>query len=198
MITIGLTGSIAMGKSEVAAILRAEGIPVFDADHEVHKLYDSKEGAALLQELAPDAVIEHRVDRQRLSDIVVKNPDRLGPIEKVIHAEIARRRKIFASQSERGGHGIIAVDVPLLFEKAGDKDVDVTVVVSAPAQVQRARAMARPGMTEAKLDMILQRQMPDAEKQQRADHVIHNTGSLDDLRNKTLAILATIRKEHRF
>jgi dephospho-CoA kinase len=197
MIIIGLTGSIAMGKSEVANILRTEGLPVFDADQEVHALYDSEQGADLLKDLAPDAIVNGRVDRQRLSRIVVEKPQCLEQLETIIHAEIARRRKTFTTNAEAEGHGIIGVDIPLLFEKAGDKDVDVTIVVSAPGEIQHKRALARPGMTEKKLEMILNRQMSDAEKQRRADYVIHNTGTLAELRRETLAVLAAIRKEHR-
>ncbi len=197
MIIIGLTGSIAMGKSEVANILRGEGLPVFDADREVHALYDSRDGAILLRDLAPEAIVDAHVDRQRLSSLIVAEPQLLEQLEKIIHAEIAKRRKSFVATAEAKGHAMVVADIPLLFEKAGDKEVDVTIVVSAPSGLQRKRALARPGMTADKLALILKRQMPDAEKQQRADHVIHNTGSLADLRNKTLAVLAAIRKEHR-
>ena len=197
MIVIGLTGSIAMGKSEVANILRAEGLPLFDADREVHALYDSSHGATLLRDLAPEAIVDGHVDRQRLSRLVVAEPHLLKQLEKIVHAEIAQRRKTFVATAEAKGHAMVVADIPLLFEKDGDKEVDVTVVVSAPSQLQRMRALARPGMTADKLEMILKRQMPDAEKQQRADHVIDNTGTLVDLRNKTLAVLTAIRKEHR-
>jgi dephospho-CoA kinase len=197
MIVIGLTGSIAMGKSEVANIMRREGIPVFDADHEVHTLYASPEGAKLLMPFAPDAIIDGHVDRQKLSGLVVDDPRKLDQLEKIIHAEIAIRRKTFNAKAESDGHSMAVVDVPLLFEKAADREVDVTVVVSAPLAHQRTRALARPGMTEEKLDMILKRQMPDVEKQARANYVIHNTGSLEDLRTHTLALLVAIRKQHR-
>ncbi len=197
MIVIGLTGSIAMGKSEVAKIFRSQSIPVFDADQEVHALYDSPEGAKLLLPLAPDAIVDGHVDRQRLSRIVVEDPQQLIQLEKTVHAEIARRRKKFTIRAEHAGHPIVVVDVPLLFEKSGETDVDVTIVVSAPLDKQRQRALARPGMTAEKLDMILKRQMPDAEKQARANHVIYNTGSMEDLQMHALAVLTAIQKEHR-
>jgi dephospho-CoA kinase len=196
MMVIAVTGSIAMGKSEVVAVLRDQGLPVFDADAEVHRLYESAEGVALLQPLVPTAIDHGRVDRQRLSRLVIEDPALLTRLEKIIHAEIASRRKDFIAQAEREGHGCVVVDVPLLFETASDKDVNITIVVSAAAHLQRQRALARPGMTEAKLDMILARQMPDLEKQKRADYVIHNTGTLDALRSATLSVLANIRKEH--
>jgi dephospho-CoA kinase len=196
MIVIGLTGSIAMGKSEVAKVMRQASLPVFDADKEVHALYDSAEGAHLLQQLIPEAVRDSRVDRQRLSRLVVDDPERLTQLEKTVHAEIARRRNMFIAKSEQDGFSTVVIDVPLLFEKGGDKDVDVTVVVSSPPEHQRQRALARPGMTEEKLAMILARQMPDAEKQKRADYVIQNNSTLADLRERTLDVLAAIRREH--
>jgi dephospho-CoA kinase len=193
MIIIGLTGSIAMGKSEVARILVGEGLPLFDADKEVHALYDSTEGAELLQPLVPSAVKDGRVDRKKLSDHLVSSPDDLDPIEKVVHAEIARRRNLFLSEVKAQGHRFAVVDVPLLFEKGGDKDLDVTVVVSTPADQQRSRALARPGMTQARLEMILKRQMPDLEKRMRADYVIENSGTLQELHARTLTVLDAIK-----
>ena len=194
MIKIGLTGSIAMGKSEVARILRTEGFPVFDADAEVHDLYDSEKGAALIVPFVPEAVMNHKVDRAALSKAAVANPQMLEILEPIIHSEIHRRRKAFLESAEQQGYACAVVDVPLLFEKGGDKDVDVTIVVTAPKRLQHERALARPGMTEAKLDMILKRQMPDAEKRRRATHVIINDATLVELEKRTLAVLAAIRK----
>jgi dephospho-CoA kinase len=197
VIVIGLTGSIAMGKSEVATVFRAEDIPVFDADKEVHALYDSSEGVALLMPFAPQAIIDEKVDRIILTKLVLDNPRQLEQLEQIIHAEIARRRASFIAHAERQGHGIAVIDVPLLFETSGEKQVDVTIVVSAPPDQQRQRALARLGMTEKKLEMILKRQMPDAEKRRLASYVIINDGTLADLRQNTLAVLSNIKKEHR-
>jgi dephospho-CoA kinase len=197
MITIGLTGSIAMGKSEVANIFRSQGIPVFDADREVHALYDSAEGVSLLQPIAPEAIIDGRVDRQALSNLVLDNPQRMQQLETIVHAEVAKRRSSFAAKAQRDGQGIILSDVPLLFEKDMARQFDVTIVVSAPEDQQRQRAMQRAGMTAAKLDLILKRQMPDAEKRRLATYVIINDGSLEELRENTLAILSNIKKDHR-
>jgi dephospho-CoA kinase len=197
VIVIGLTGSIAMGKSEVAKVFRAEGIPVFDADKEVHALYDSPEGVALLMPFAPQAIIDEKVDRAILTKLVLDSPRQLEQLEQIIHAEIARRRASFIAHAERQHRGIAVVDVPLLFEKSGEKQVDVTIVVSAPPDQQRQRALARSGMTEKKLEMILKRQMPDAEKRRLASYVIINDGTLADLRQNTLAVLSNIKKEHR-
>jgi dephospho-CoA kinase len=197
MITIGLTGSIAMGKSEVANILRSEDIPVFDADGEVHRLYDSNEGAQLLQPIAPDTIIDGKVNRARLSKAVLRNPELLKKVEAVVHAEIAKQRLAFAAEANRMATPIIVVDVPLLFETGGEKQVDVTVVVSSPEDQQKTRALARPGMTPEKLEIILNRQMPDAEKRRLANYVIINDGTREELRKTTLAVLSNIKKEHR-
>jgi dephospho-CoA kinase len=196
MIRIGLTGSIAMGKSEVARILRARGLPLFDADVEVHKLYDSAEGVALLAPLVPGAIVDGKVNRPALSEAVLSDPALLERIEPVIHAEIHRRRDAFFEDAEQQGTDCAVADIPLLFEKGTDRQVDVTIVVSAPEALQRQRALARPGMTPEKLDMILKRQMPDAEKRQRATHVIINDSTLAELEARTLAVLAAIRKGH--
>jgi dephospho-CoA kinase len=197
VIVIGITGSIAMGKSEVASVFRAEDIPVFDADKEVHALYDSPEGVALLMPFAPQAIIDEKVDRAILTKLVLDSPRQLEQLEQIVHAEITRRRASFIAHAERQGYGIAVVDVPLLFEISGEKQVDVTIVVSAPPDQQRQRALARSGMTEKKLEMILKRQMPDAEKRRLASYVIINDGTLADLRQNTLAVLSNIKKEHR-
>lgn len=196
MIVIGLTGSIAMGKSEVAKIWEAQGIPVFDSDREVHALYDSPAGANLLRKAAPQAVVGKKVDRSILSKLVMDDPDLLNKLEKIVHAEIAKRRAEFVATAEVQGHTIVVVDIPLLFESGSEKDADLIVVVSAPEAEQHRRALSRPGMTREKLDMILKRQMPDAEKRRRANFVIDNNGTLDELREKALDVLAAIRKDH--
>jgi dephospho-CoA kinase len=197
MIKIGLTGSIAMGKSEVARIFQEQGIPVFDADRAVHALYDSKLGVELLQPLVPDAIIENKIHRPTLSALVMKDADLLNQLEALVHAEVAKQRDAFHAQAKENGHAMVAYDIPLLFEKQIDKTVDITVVVSAPPHLQRERALARPGMTEERLNMILARQMPDAEKRLRAHYVIENNGTLSDLKNRSFEVLADIGKQHR-
>jgi dephospho-CoA kinase len=195
MMVIGLTGSIAMGKSEVAKVLAEEGLPVFDADHEVHRFYDSVQGAQLLRPLFPFAVTAGKVDRQKLSAHLMAKPDDLTKLEKRVHAEIARRRADFLSRAKSEGEALAVLDVPLLFETGLDQQVDVTVVVSSHEHLQRRRALARPGMTEAKLSMVLKRQMPDAEKRQRANYVIENNESLEVLREKVLSVLHDIKEK---
>jgi dephospho-CoA kinase len=196
MIKIGLTGSIAMGKSEVARILVEAGLPLFDADKEVHNLYDSEEGAALLSPHVPEAISNGKVDRSLLTKIVMADQTKLNQLETVVHAEISRRRNGFATTAENKGHALVVFDVPLLFEKNQEKTVDVTVVVSAPEREQRKRALARDGMTPQKLDMILSRQMPDHEKRKRADHIIENNGTLTELAERTHAVLTQIKRMH--
>jgi dephospho-CoA kinase len=197
VIIIGLTGSIAMGKSEVARILSAEGIPVFDSDQAVHALYNSKAGVDLLKPFVPDAIVDGKIHRPHLSAIVMKNPKLLSQLEKLVHAEVAKRRNNFKTEMQKTGHAVIVFDIPLLFEKQSEKSVDVTVVVSAPEQLQKQRALSRPGMTTEKLEMILSRQMPDVEKRNRADYIIENNGTFADLKSRTLAILDHIKKNHK-
>ncbi|MBL8791685.1 MAG: dephospho-CoA kinase [Rhizobiales bacterium] len=197
MIVIGLTGGIAMGKSEVAKVFAAEGIPVFDSDREVHRLYDSDEGAALLAPLAPAAIADGKVDRKRLSALVLADPALLNRLEGLVHAEIRRRRELFLAAARAQGAEMAVLDVPLLFETGSERDCDVTVVVSAGEDIQRRRALSRPGMTEEKLAMVLKRQLPDSEKRARADHLIETTGTLEQLRSRVLAVIAQIRNEKR-
>lgn len=193
MIVVGLTGSIAMGKSEVAKIFRSEGIPVFDSDAEVHRLYDSAAGAQLLHHEAPDATHGGKVDRKILSDLVLKDPELLAKLEKKVHAEIRSRRAVFLDEQRAAGHALAVIDVPLLFETGEDKNTDFTLVVSSSEKVQRKRALARPGMTEQRFAMILKRQMPDAEKRKRATCVIENNGTLDDLKRDVLAVISKLK-----
>jgi dephospho-CoA kinase len=195
MMVVGLTGSIAMGKSEVAKIFRRQGIAVFDADAEVHRLYDSVEGANLLRPLVPQAVTEDRVDRQILSNLVLADRALLDRLEKIVHAEIRRRREAFLAERRKHGDTMVLLDIPLLFETGTENDVEVSIVVSSPPQLQHKRAMARPGMTEERLAKILARQMPDAEKRARADFVIENDGDLATLERRTLELIDNLRKD---
>jgi dephospho-CoA kinase len=196
MKTIGLTGSIAMGKSEIAKIFRQNGIPVFDSDAAVHALYDSKQGVDLLKDDVPQATREGRVDRAILSAIVLRDPALLSLLEKKVHAEIRLRRDEFLEQAKVRGAKLVVVDVPLLFETGADKDVDVTLVVSSTAENQRERVLARPGMTKERFDMIIARQMPDSEKRKRANCVIENDGTLDDLNKKVQNLIQKLKSDH--
>ena len=197
MIIIGLTGSIAMGKSEVAKIFKNQGVPVFDSDLEVHRLYASSEGAKLLEPIVPGAILNESIDREKLSKLVLQDPTLLAKVEKLVHKEIATSREIFISESLKAGMPIVVLDIPLLFETAADKQVDLTIVISSPEKSQHERAMARSGMTPDKLNLILARQMPDSEKRKRANYVIENLSSLDELSHKTKVVLSHIRKNQK-
>ena len=191
MMVIGLTGSIAMGKSEVAKILAEYGLAVFDSDAEVHRLYDSEAGATLIRPFVPEATAHGRVDRKLVTEAVLKDPDLLSRLEKQVHAEIRTRRKAFIARSKTAGAKAVLLDIPLLFETGSEKDMDKTIVVSSQPEIQRARALARPDMTEERLALILARQMPDSEKRVRADVVIENNSTLADLKKSVLDILQT-------
>lgn len=193
MIVAGLTGSIAMGKSETAKMFAARGIPVFDSDAAVHALYETG-GAAVdrLQAVAPDAIVDGAVDRRRLATLVQADPTLLAKVEAVVHPLVKAGQAAFLAEAE-GQSDIALLDIPLLFETGRDKDVDVIIVVSADADQQRARALARPGMTAEKLDFILSRQLPDAEKRARADYVIDTSTSLADTAREVDQVIAAIR-----
>ncbi len=190
---IGLTGSIGMGKSTTAAMFADRGVPVFDADAEVHKAY-APGGAAVspLETAFPGVTGPAGVDRAELSRRVLGKPEELARLEAIVHPLMARARADFLAAAERAGAKAVLFDIPLLFETGGDRAMDATVVVSAPADVQRARVLARPGMTPEKLDAILARQMPDAEKRARATYVIDTGRGLDAAREQVDAVLASI------
>lgn len=197
MIVVGLTGSIAMGKSETARMFAARGIPVFDSDAIVHELY-ARGGAAVqpLRILAPDAIIDGAVDRRKLANLVQADPLLLQKIESVVHPLVKACQADFLADAEK--HSDMAVlDIPLLFETGRQKDVDVIVVVSTAAAVQRQRALARPGMTPEKLDFILSRQVPDAEKRAQADYVIDTSVSLADTARDVDRVIADIRMKEK-
>ncbi len=194
MITVGLTGSIGMGKSTTAAMFAAEGVPVYDADAEVHALY-AKGGAAVepLEAAFPGVVVDGAVDRALLSQHVVGKPDALKRLEAIVHPLVGESRVGFFQKAVADKADIVILDIPLLFETGGEKRMDAVVVVSAPADLQRQRVMARPGMDEAKLDAILARQMADAEKRVRAHFVIDTGAGLDSARAQVRAVLTRLR-----
>ena len=187
MITIGLTGSIGMGKSTVAAMFADLGAPVFDADAVVRKLQgpDGQLLAAIEAEFA-GATGPAGVDRAALSN-VLHDPAALKRLEAIVHPVVGEARAQFLY--DHATAPVVVFDVPLLFETGGDNRVDVTVVVSAPEVIQRDRVLARDGMTPAKFDAILARQMPDSEKRARADHIIDTGGPLDETRSQVSAMI---------
>lgn len=176
---LGLTGSIGMGKSTTAQMFRDAAVPVWDADAVVHRLYASG-GAAipLLRDVFPDAIIDGAVARDKLKDIIAADPAALAKIEHIIHPLVAADRHAFMADHDAP---LLVFDIPLLFETGADSWLSSVLVVTVPPAVQRDRVLARPGMTLRHLDQILQRQMPDAEKRARADHVIE-TLTLDGTR----------------
>ena len=191
-ITLGLTGSIGMGKSTVAGMFVDAGVPVFDADAAVH-LLQGKSGrlVAAIEAVFPDTTGPDGVDRSALGAAVLGKPDLLARLEALVHPAVGEERAAFLAAN--AGASLLVFDVPLLFETGGDKKVDRVAVVSAPADVQRARVLARPGMTKARLDAILARQMPDIEKRTRADFVIDTGTSLAATRARVAEVIACLR-----
>lgn len=189
MIIIGLTGSIGMGKSTTAEMFAARGLPVWDADAAVHRLYGPK-GAAIapIRALFSEAVSEAGVDRTVLKRLISEDPDVLRVIEQVVHPLVAADRTAFVDQARLEGRKAVLLDIPLLFETGAAKDMDLVVVVSTDPDTQRARVLERPGMTEAQFQAILAKQLADAEKRTRADLVIDTT-TLDTARQGVETVL---------
>jgi dephospho-CoA kinase len=193
---LGLTGSIGMGKSTTAAMFRELGCPVHDADAAVHELY-AGEAVAPVAALHPAAVVDGRIDRAILAGQVIGQPARLAALEAVIHPLVRRREESFLTAARARGEPLVILDIPLLYETGGEKRCDGVVVVSAPEAMQRARVLARPGMTGAKLDGILARQVPDAEKRARADFVVDTGRGLDVARQQVQAIVEQLKGARR-
>lgn len=190
-LVLGLTGSIGMGKSTVAAMFAGAGVPVFDADAEVHRLQGP--GGALVAAIEaefPDTTTDLGVDRTLLGEAVFGDPAAFRRLEGIVHPAVAHARNQFLA--EHADKPLVLLDVPLLFEAGGWRQVDKVIVVSAPAEVQRARVLARPGMTAERFESILARQMPDAEKRARADFVIDTGGSIDATRAEVAAVIACL------
>lgn len=188
---LGLTGSIGMGKSAVAAMLRGLGVPVFDADAAVHEL-QGPGGACLapIERAFPGTTGPQGVDRQKLGAAAFGNPEALKLLESIVHPEVAEMRRAFLA--DNAAAPLIVFDIPLLFEKAGSHGLDAVAVVSAPFEQQRARVLARPGMTAEKFAQILKLQVPDADKRARADYVIDTGTSLAETRHAVQALVHTI------
>lgn len=194
MIVVGLTGSIAAGKSTAAQIFSTCGIPVFDSDAEVHRLYSKGgEGVSAIADLFPEAVNGGAVDRNALSKIVLDNPEALNAIEAAIHPLVQRRQEEFLARCRKQNADIALLDIPLLFEAGYDRKVDRIIVVSAPAEILRRRALERPGMRPEKLEKILSRQMPDEEKRKRSHYIVDTSGALENTREQIEKIIAKLR-----
>lgn len=203
MIVIGLTGSIGMGKTTVAHMFREEGIPVHDADAAVHHLLGpgggavEAVGAAFPEAVREDAAGARYIDRQVLGRVVFADRARKRALEEILHPLVRAESDRFKAEMRQRGHAFCVLDIPLLFETGGEKRVDVTICVSAPLDAQRARVLARPGMTAEKFDRIVAGQMPDAEKRTRADYVIENGGDLEATRAQLVKIIENLRGKTR-
>jgi dephospho-CoA kinase len=191
MIIVGLTGSIGMGKSTTSAMFREYGIPVYDADRAVHRLYA---GAAVapMASIYPEAIVEGKIDRTVLSRLVMSDSGALRKIEAVVHPLVGVDRATFMERYVRDGAPAVVFDVPLLFETGGDKNVDVVAVVSASAQIQKRRVLARPDMTPEKFATIVSKQLPDAEKRRRAHYVVDTGRGLDPARRQVAGFIASL------
>lgn len=189
---LGLTGSIGMGKSAVAAMFREAGVPVFDADAAVHEL-QGPNGACLapIERAFPGTTGPAGVDRQKLGAAVFGDPAKLKLLEAIVHPEVANMRHAFLA--DNASAPLIVFDIPLLFEKSGQHGLDAVAVVSAPADVQRDRVLARPGMSAEKLEKILAIQVPDADKRARADFVIDTGVPLAETRTQVAALITDLR-----
>lgn len=196
MIVIGLTGSIGMGKSTVAAMFADEGAPAFNSDEAVHALY-AVGGAAVepVGEAFPGVVRDGAIDRTALSAQVVNNDKAIARLERIVHPLVRQAQAEFLQASRDAGADAVVLDIPLLFESGGAALVDKIVVVSAPADVQRERVLGRPDMTEPKFEALLARQMPDAEKRARADFVIETDGDFETTRAQVRAVLDALREQ---
>ncbi len=194
MIIVGLTGSIGMGKSTTAALFADEGVPVNDADRVVHELY-RLEAVAPIARLFPDAIVNGIVDRARLSENLAKNPAKFKQLEAIVHPLVRDKERAFLDQQSALGHALVLLDIPLLFETGGEKRVDRIVVVSCEPGLQRERVLARPGMTEEKFQLILSRQVPDAQKRARANYIIDTGHGIDSARAQVKTIVTELREQ---
>lgn len=193
MLVLGLTGSIGMGKSTTAKLFEEAGVPIYDADASVHKLYEG-EAVPFIEAAFPGTTAGGKVDRARLSERVVHDPAAMKKLEQIVHPMLSAGRQKFFADAERSGVPVVVVDVPLLFETGGEKRVDAVVVVTTSPELQRERVLARGTMDAAKLDSIIARQMPDAEKRRRADFVVDTSHGLDPVRAQIGDILAVVAK----
>ena len=191
MFILGLTGSLGMGKSTTAKFFAEEGVPVHDADAAVHRLYEG-EALPLIEEAFPGTTESGKVNREKLGKAVLGDAAAIKKLEQIVHPLVRADEERFLREAERAGAQVAVLDIPLLFETGGDKRCDAVVVVSAPADMQRARVLGRPGMTEAKFQALLSKQMPDAEKRARADFVVDSSGGLEEAHKQVREILRRV------
>jgi dephospho-CoA kinase len=191
MFVLGLTGSLGMGKSTTAKFFAEEGIPVHDADATVHRLYEG-EAVAAIEAAFPGTTVNGRVDRKRLAKCAIDDPVAMRRLEAIVHPMVRAAEERFLAEAEQNHAAVVVLDIPLLFETSGEKRCDAVVVASAPVDVQRARILERPDMTEQKFAAILARQMPDAEKRRRADFVVDTSMGFDQARAQVRDILTSV------
>ncbi|MEE4013200.1 dephospho-CoA kinase [Roseibium sp. FZY0029] len=191
MIRIGLTGSIGMGKSTTAKMFAAEGVLVHDADATVHALYSGR-AAPLIEAAFPGTVTDGKVDRTLLSPHVLGKPDAMKKLEAIVHPLVREEEQLFLQRARADHRRIVMLDIPLLFETGGEARVDAVVVVTADADIQRDRVLARPGMTEDRFEAILAKQMPDAEKRRRAHFLVDTGKGLGPAKRQVRAILKAL------
>lgn len=192
MLVIGLTGGIGMGKSAAADQFARAGIPVFNADAHVHRLYEG-EAVEAIEAAFPGVAHGGRVDRKLLAEQVAGSPERLRELEQIVHPMVVEAEIEFLREQEKKGAQLAVLEIPLLFETGAEARVDVTVVLSAPHRIQRERVLARPGMTVDKLGHLLARQLPDADKRARADFVVESGTGLADMQAKIDTLIESLR-----
>ena len=190
---LGLTGSIGMGKSTTAKMFAEAGVPVYDADAAVHQLYEG-EAAPAIEAAFPGTTVNGKVDRSKLSARVVHDPAAIKQLEQIVHPMLGASRQKFFAEAEAAKAPVVVLDIPLLFETGGEKRVDAVVVVSTSPELQRERVLARGTMDAAKLEAIIAKQMPDAEKRKRADFIVDTSHGLDPVRARIRDILAEVVK----
>jgi dephospho-CoA kinase len=193
MLILGLTGSIGMGKSTTANLFAEAGVPVYDADAAVHRIYQG-EAAPAIEAAFSGTTVDGKVDRAKLSAKVLHDPAAIKQLEEIVHPMLGASRQKFLDDAEASGAPVVVMDIPLLFETGGEKRVDAVVVVTTSPEAQRERIMARGTMTSEALDAILARQLPDAEKRRRADFVVDTSHGLDPVRERIRDILQQVAR----
>ena len=197
MLKLGLTGSIATGKTTVLKAIAALGVPTFSSDEAVHRLYDGGAAVAPVGAAFPGVVVDNRIDRTRLSTQLLEAPERLKELEAIVHPLVREEIRRFLAEAEQGGAPLAVVDIPLLYENGVDWGLDAVIVTAVDAAEQRRRALARPGMSVEKLDAILARQLPQAEKIRRADHVIDTSGTIAETGEQVRALIEALQEKAR-
>jgi len=191
MFILGLTGSIGMGKSTTAKFFAEAGVPVYDADAAVHRLYEG-EATPAIEAAFPGTTANGKVDRDKLAESVLGDAAAIKRLESIVHPRVAAARERFLAEAERSGAPVVVLDIPLLFETKGDARCDAVVVVSAPADMQRTRAFERPGMSDQKLNAIMANQVADEEKRRRADFVVDTSQGFERARAQVRDILSAV------